>query len=429
MITEQEISLPAAPIDSKIFSHLEHNLQRYLPNDGWPVRFVVTRSDNTNFDCEVGTVSLSQIGVSRRPASILEFNARQARREDKFVTLLLIPTGIGAEVGGHSGDAGPAAQLLAAATDVLITHPNVLNAADINEMTPNMLYVEGSIITRLLMGTVGLVPVRANRILAVIGPHEEKMFVESAINLCNAARASAGIGVVKALLLEEPIEMISSYSAGGRAVGTVTGLRGLCEAIEKHLGEFDALGISSKVDVSKELHNRYFHELSVVNPYGGVEAMLTHAISSLYQIPSAHAPMYENWDTWNESAGIMDPRIAAEGISVPFFFSVLKGLQRSPRIVSVEADGHARTDALTAADIDCLVIPEGCLGLPVMAAVAQAIPIIFVRDGSNLARNRLENLVANGANIRFVDNYLEATGAVCALRSGVSLDRRPIPLV
>ena len=44
-------------------------------------------------------------------------------------TLLVIPTGIGCAVGGFAGDALPAARLLAAASDCLITHPNVMNGA------------------------------------------------------------------------------------------------------------------------------------------------------------------------------------------------------------------------------------------------------------------------------------------------------------
>ena len=44
-------------------------------------------------------------------------------------TLLVIPTGIGCELGGYAGDAIPAARLLAAASGCLITHPNVMNAA------------------------------------------------------------------------------------------------------------------------------------------------------------------------------------------------------------------------------------------------------------------------------------------------------------
>ena len=37
--------------------------------------------------------------------------------------LMLVPTGIGCEIGGYAGDALPSARLLAAASDCLITHP------------------------------------------------------------------------------------------------------------------------------------------------------------------------------------------------------------------------------------------------------------------------------------------------------------------
>jgi len=42
---------------------------------------------------------------------------------------------------------------------------------------------------------------------------------------------------------------------------------------------------------------------------------------------------------------------------------LLKGLQRSPRIVT-DANAMNRPHVFTAADVSCLVIPDGCLGLP-----------------------------------------------------------------
>jgi hypothetical protein len=43
--------------------------------------------------------------------------------------LLIVPTGVGAAIGGYAGDALPIARSLAAVADNLITHPNVLNGA------------------------------------------------------------------------------------------------------------------------------------------------------------------------------------------------------------------------------------------------------------------------------------------------------------
>ena len=56
--------------------------------------------------------------------------------------VLIIPTGIGCEIGGHAGDANPVTKLMGACCDNLILHPNVVNASDVNEMPANSWYVE-----------------------------------------------------------------------------------------------------------------------------------------------------------------------------------------------------------------------------------------------------------------------------------------------
>ena len=62
-----------------------------------------------------------------------------------------------------------------------------------------------------------------------------------------------------------------------------------------------------------------------------------------------------------------------------FLQSVLKGLRCSPRILT-DPSTWRLPGVLTAADIFCLVIPEGVLGLPVFAALEQGIPVIAVRE-------------------------------------------------
>lgn len=57
------------------------------------------------------------------------------RKQDSagtFGVVQIIPTGIRCEFGGFAGDACPVTNLLAAGADVLITHPNAVNASELN---------------------------------------------------------------------------------------------------------------------------------------------------------------------------------------------------------------------------------------------------------------------------------------------------------
>jgi len=95
--------------------------------------------------------------------------------------------------------------------------------------------------------------------------------------------------------------------------------------------------------------------------------MLTHTVSMLFNIPSAHAPMAQDLDEANALFGIVDPRMAAEAVSAAFLHCVLKGLHRSPRIIT-DRMLFSQPEVLTAADISCLVIPGSvwdifCFGL------------------------------------------------------------------
>ena len=72
--------------------------------------------------------------------------------------LMLVPTGIGCEIGGFAGDALPSARLLAAASGCLITHPNVMNGAALYWSDPRLHYVEGYALERSLTSVAN--PVR-----------------------------------------------------------------------------------------------------------------------------------------------------------------------------------------------------------------------------------------------------------------------------
>jgi hypothetical protein len=75
---------------------------------------------------------------------------------------------------------------------------------------------------------------------------------------------------------------------------------------------------------------------------------------------------------------------------------------------------------LTAEDVSCLVIPDGCVGLPTLAAVQQGIPVIAVRNNANLMRNDLSDLPFRDGQLKYAENYYEAAGILAAMRNGVA---------
>ena len=189
LLTEKELLLPRTSGRKDLIRQFEELVDKELSSSQIPVRIAITETSTEGYNFEIGILS----DTIKNLDSIFKLRRRDYENQHQFNTMFLIPTGIGAELGGHSGDAGAAARLLASCSDNLITHPNVVNAADINELPENALYVEGSVISQLIMGSIGLQKVRSNRVLMVVDEHSEKMFHELAINSASAARASLGL--------------------------------------------------------------------------------------------------------------------------------------------------------------------------------------------------------------------------------------------
>ncbi len=430
-VSEIEFQLPSPPSGGSLLDWLAQKTGEQLAHDEALLRLVITESDRSVYKCEATTFQGGGNFHRLPPGLAMAFRKRRSENTGRFNVAMLIPTGIGAAIGGHAGDATPVAQLLSSVCDTLVIHPNVVNASDINEMPANALYVEGSVLCRLIMGTVGLQPVRANRVLVLLHPHADQTFTGLAVNAVNAARSSYGLNCPRIIELERPIPMRPGYTDSARAAGQVDDFEHLFDLLDKHRQEYDAIAISSVISTPFHYYGDYFwSDGSMVNPWGGVESMLTHAISSLYNVPSAHAPMLESQDVLDIDTGVVDPRMAAEVISVSFLQCVLKGLQRSPKIVTDE-ETLREPGVLTARDISCLVIPDQCLGLPTFAALEQGIPVIAVRENTNLMKNDLTALPWAQGQLHIVENYWEAAGVLSALKVGIDpmAARRPLPPV
>jgi Protein of unknown function (DUF3326) len=387
-----------------------------------PLRVAVTGKIRGGQQCEIEAVEPKIFGSDDSEASIFDYRQRRLARTNAFNAVMLIPTGVDCAIGGHAGDATPSARLLASVCDSLVLHPNVVNASDVNEQTENCLYVEGSLICRLLMGTVGLRKVRQNRVMLVTEDRRDAPnVVDQTVNCAEGARATLGMDISEVLVLEKELFMQTGVADSGRVTGRIERLGHLLDILREKRDSYDAIALATRITPhidTVELHRSYFGE-GGPNPWGGVEAILTHLVSSVLDVPSAHAPTMSSEALRTESWGVVEPRKAAEVISTTYLFCVLKGLNRAPQVL-LNPSGVFDPSVLTAEDISALVIPDGCVGLPTLAAVEQGIPVVAVRNNTNLMRNDLRALPFRPGQLRYAQNYYEAAGILAAMKAGVA---------
>lgn len=321
--------------------------------------------------------------------------------------VLIVPTGIGAEIGGHAGDANPVCKLLASVADRLLTHPNVVNASDINEMPDNVWYVEGSLLNRFLRGEIHLCQPLQNRILVATN----RPCRNDTINAVSAARATIGVDAT-IFELDTPLRMVAHFN-GGVATGDVFGWEELVSQIEGI--DYDALAIHTPIDVPRDVALAYYRE-GGVNPWGGVEAKASKLIADALNKPVAHAPLEntspEDMELYGILNEVVDPRIAPEAISFCYLHCVLKGLNKAPRISSSGLSVH---------DIDAMVSPDGCFGQPHRACLEANIPVIVVRENRTICSEQPHSRFI------YVENYWESAGVLMCMKAGIQKEsvRRP----
>ena len=142
-----------------------------------------------------------------------------ALMQPPFIAAMIIPTGTGATIGGFAGDATPYMNLLASVSDVLITHPNVANAAVFQKLPENALYVEGYGLDQFMQGNWALRPVRSNRIGVVFDASITPDMLTLHLNTINAAKTVYGLDIVGYVITDEPIKTTCEMTPSGCSTG------------------------------------------------------------------------------------------------------------------------------------------------------------------------------------------------------------------
>ena len=113
----------------------------------------------------------------------------------KNIALMIIPTGIGASIGGYAGDASKYAQLVSQNMN-LIVNPNIVNAAVFSGITDKMYYVEGWAIEQFVKGNLGLLPSNNNKIGVIFDKAIPQSVLNIHINTLNAIKTVYGINII-----------------------------------------------------------------------------------------------------------------------------------------------------------------------------------------------------------------------------------------
>ncbi len=336
-----------------------------------------------------------------------------------YTAVLIVPTGIGAAIGGYAGDALPVARMMSQVCDRLITHPNVLNGAQLYWNLPNALYVEGYGLDQVATGNWGLRPVHQNRIGLILDRAIEPDLQLRHLQAADAARATLGLNLTEYVITDQPLNVNLNTAKSGATWGTIENPDSLLRAVDNliHKAGATAIAVVARFpdDSDSQALQDYRHGQGV-DPLAGAEAVISHLIVRTFQIPCAHAPALLPLPLEAD----LSPRSAAEELGFTFLPCVLVGLSRAPQFIHRTILSGVHSSDVWADQIDAIVIPAtACGGGAVISLSQSSTKIIAVKENHTKMQVPPNSL---GIDAISVNSYLEALGVLVCDRAGIDYE-------
>ena len=303
----------------------------------------------------------------------------------------IVPTGIGASIGGFAGDASPYAKKFNKISK-LIVNPNVVNAGGFSGIDSNMLYIEGYSLDEFFKGKIGLKESSNNKIGIIIDKALPEDILNVHINTINAVNAVYGIDCTEIEITEEEVGVEFFVNKQGISMGSVKNIETLKKAGENLLKRgCEALAIVCLFD--DETSEDYENGIGV-DPIGGVEAIISHYISRELKVPCAHSPAFRDYSI---SSKIVNKKASSEYITPTFLPCILIGLNNAPKLTN---NGN-----ITIENLDYLVMPANALGaIPVFEAIKRNIKVFAIEENVTLLNVTNESIHAT-CGINIIDTY------------------------
>ncbi len=293
--------------------------------------------------------------------------------KNKKLGAFIVPTGIGATIGGYAGDAGAYARKFAKYTN-LIVNPNVVNAGGFSAITDTMLYTEGYTLDSFFKGEINLVPSENNKIGIIYDKAIPQDVLNVHINTQNAVRTVYGIDILEYVITEQDVGVEFYMTEDGISVGKVNNIETIGKSCEKLLEKgCDAIAIVCLFEDAEDTNTDYANGQGA-DPVGGVEAIISHYISKHYKVPCAHSPAFVDYSIHPD---LVNPKSASEYITPTFLPCILLGLSQAPKITT------DLTKGINISDLDFLTMPYNALGsTPVFEASKKNIPVYAIMENS-----------------------------------------------
>lgn len=293
------------------------------------------------------------------------------------LALMIVPTGIGASIGGYAGDASTYAQKIAKHIP-LIVNPNIVNAAVFSGITDNMLYVEGWCIEQFVKGKIGLVPSNDNKIGVIFDKAIPENVLNIHINTINAVKTVYGTNITGWEVTEEEAGVEFFNTEKGISTGTLKNPQTLLKAGKKLLEKgAQALAV---VCFFEEPPEDDYENGDGVDIVGGVEAVISHYLSKELLCPCVHAPAFEDVTITGRQ---VNPKVSAEYITPTFLPCLMAGLKNAPLIKVLKNDNTG--NCITYKNIHSVIAPHDSLGSStILDAIEKNIPVFAIKENSTV---------------------------------------------
>ncbi len=308
----------------------------------------------------------------------------------------IVPTGVGASIGGYAGDASVYARKFAKKSK-LIVNPNVVNAGCFSGITDNMLYTEGYTLDSFFKDEINLCPSYNNKVGIIYDKAIPQDVLNVHINTQNAVQTVYGVNIHSYEITEENAGVEFFVTNEGISTGTVNNISTVEKAC-KNLINKGCNAIAIVCLFKDDNQNEEYASGQGVDPVGGVEAIISHDISKKFKIPCAHSPAFIDYQIYPD---LINPKAASEYITPTFLPCILLGLSQAPLITTNKNEG------INISNLDYLIMPYNSLGsIPVYEALKRKIKIFAVLENKTELDITKEKLFMD-SNIQIAETYEE----------------------